>query len=159
MPSSVSVDGHSVGARPTVDMPVVTFNYFNEMGMTVLQGRGFTADDLAGTMPVVVINEKMAKKYWGGPQPARRAHHRRRRAGLEITRAVVGVVNDVRGAGSRLGSLLQAYVPLTQASSSYMTLVLRTNSPAERMTPIVRAKRPLSTRIFPYRQSSRSVRC
>ena len=38
--------------------------YFTTMGMEILRGRGFTATDDENALPVVLVNETMARRFW-----------------------------------------------------------------------------------------------
>jgi len=43
--------------------------YFETLGLTILEGRGFRATDAAGTPIVAVVNEQVARHYWPGQDP------------------------------------------------------------------------------------------
>ncbi len=43
--------------------------YFETMGLTMLDGRGFRATDAAGAPAVAVVNEQVARDYWPGQNP------------------------------------------------------------------------------------------
>jgi macrolide transport system ATP-binding/permease protein len=43
--------------------------YFETLGLTILDGRGFRATDAAGTPIVAVVNEQVATHYWPGHDP------------------------------------------------------------------------------------------
>ena len=57
------------GERPAAEINVVTPDYFRLMGMPLLQGRAFTADDRAGRPRSVIIDETLAQKYFPGKDP------------------------------------------------------------------------------------------
>src|SRR6185295_390963 len=75
---------------------VCTPDYFQTMGIDLLKGRGFTEQDKAGTPPVVIVNETLARKYW----PNEEAIGKRMRLEGPLDRApwmqVVGVIRDVK---------------------------------------------------------------
>ena len=48
------------------DWQVVTPGYFEALGTPLRAGRTFTDADRADTLPVIVVNETMAKKFWPG---------------------------------------------------------------------------------------------
>jgi putative ABC transport system permease protein len=54
------------GERPAAEINVVTPDYFRLMGMPLLHGRAFTADDRAGRPRSVIIDETLAQKYFPG---------------------------------------------------------------------------------------------
>ncbi|MGB6718038.1 MAG: ABC transporter permease, partial [Candidatus Acidiferrales bacterium] len=51
------------GFQPA-DEHIVTPEYFDMMGMRILRGRWLADTDRNGTLPVAVINEAMAERYW-----------------------------------------------------------------------------------------------
>ena len=57
------------GERPAAEINIVTPDYFRLMGMPVLHGRAFTADDRAGRPRSVIIDETLAQKYFPGKDP------------------------------------------------------------------------------------------
>jgi predicted permease len=46
----------------------VTANFFQTMGTPILRGRGFDAADDAGNLRSVLINERMAERFWPGEE-------------------------------------------------------------------------------------------
>ena len=44
----------------------MTAGYFVAFRVPVLEGRGFTAADVAGSQPVAVVNERFARKFLAG---------------------------------------------------------------------------------------------
>ena len=57
------------GERPEAEVNHVTPDYFRVMGMPLLRGRAFTADDRAGRPRLVIIDETLAQKYFPGKDP------------------------------------------------------------------------------------------
>jgi len=57
------------GESPEAEINVVTPDYFRLMGMPLLHGRAFTADDRAGRPRSVIIDETLAQKYFPGKDP------------------------------------------------------------------------------------------
>ncbi|HEX8633081.1 MAG TPA: ABC transporter permease [Pyrinomonadaceae bacterium] len=57
------------GQRPSVVTRVVNANYFQTMGIQLLQGRGFNQQDRVDAPAVAVINETMARRFWPGEDP------------------------------------------------------------------------------------------
>jgi putative ABC transport system permease protein len=57
------------GERPAAEINVVTPDYFRLMGMPLLHGRAFTADDRAVRPRSVIIDETLAQKYFPGKDP------------------------------------------------------------------------------------------
>ena len=54
------------GGGPGVS--AVSAGYFETIGTRILRGRAFTADDHAGTEPVAIVSDLMAKTVWPGSE-------------------------------------------------------------------------------------------
>ena len=83
------------GALPSANYFVVNAEYFQAMGIPLLQGRGFAQSDGSGT-PAVIVNSTLAERFWPG-QPA--IGRRLKMSGADSPwpwRTIVGVVGDVR---------------------------------------------------------------
>jgi putative ABC transport system permease protein len=112
---------------------VVTANYFQAAGATIREGRGLLPSDLETSLPVTVINETMARRYW----PGRSAIGGRVRfSDQDIWREVVGIVGDVKHWGLDAAVNPEMYVPFTQFSAFAMTWVLQTNGNPLALVPI-----------------------
>jgi predicted permease len=97
--------------RPVCGFKMVGAKYFDTVGMRLMKGRGLEESDVAGAVPVTVINETMAKTYFKGEDPIgkriliRQLVFGKAGRGPEIPWQVVGVVNDekVGGRGGDIG--------------------------------------------------------
>src|SRR6266404_1150943 len=88
-------------------LPVGTYNmtkyrpvspgYFETIGIPLLRGRLFTPADTGESLWAVVINDSMAREYWGAENPIGRQLHFER----ATPRTVIGVVGDVLRTGRR----------------------------------------------------------
>ena len=111
--------------------------YFDTVRIPLHQGRVLNSFDRAGTRPVAVVSEAMARLFW----PGQNAIGRRFRSSAENTyREVVGVVADVANIGSGDPPLPIAYLPLDQSYQSTITLVARTAADPALLTKPVLAK-------------------
>lgn len=65
---SIRIEGRPFVAEenPNGDFQAVTPGYFEAMGLQLVRGRFITAADREDSMPVAVINEVMAARYWPG---------------------------------------------------------------------------------------------
>lgn len=77
---------------------IVTPGYFDSVGMRLLHGRPFDAGDRAGAPPVAVINETLARHFFGAASAAigRRIVQTQPQAWEAAVVEVVGVVADSR---------------------------------------------------------------
>jgi putative ABC transport system permease protein len=105
---------------------VCTPDYFRTMGISVLRGRSFTEADKAGSPPVAIVNENMARTYWANGD----AIGKRFRFYGPLDRSpwiqIVGIINDVR---HDLNTPInpEYYLPHAQDTWNAMVLVARTN--------------------------------
>jgi len=116
---------------PEMFFEAVSGDYFETIGARLQQGRTFNASDKLDSTVVVIINETTARTFWPNESPIgkRISDTGPQRTFFEI----VGVVNDVAFPGS-LGepyTRFEAFVPVTQASPTFLTLVMRTSASAE----------------------------
>jgi putative ABC transport system permease protein len=102
---------------------VISPGYFDVMGIPVRRGRTFSDADRAGSPPVAIINETMARRYWPGSDPI---GHRFRIGGSDSALEIVGVVADVKHADLRDATSPEFYQPYRQAPWSFMHIVVRT---------------------------------
>jgi len=132
-PTQIETAGEIVSAA--IHASSASTSYHEVMGIPLLAGRYFTAADVEGAPPVVVINETMARAYW----PDEDALGKRVRLNYgdeQPWRTVVGIVGDVR---YRFGQepFPEFQVPHPQSPDWYQTLVLRTSvAPASLIGPV-----------------------
>ncbi len=101
----------------------VSANYFQTMGTPLIKGRAFNEFDRAGTAPVVVINEKLARQYFAGKDPIGESIAYNYLGGKQ-QRQIVGVVKD-QVQGEPTNVLPQIYIPYTQQTWFSQTLLVR----------------------------------
>jgi predicted permease len=92
-------------------------DYFNAMRIPLLEGRYFTANDRADSLPVVIVNQSMAKHSWPGQSPiGKRMHVGNPHKGYPWA-TVVGVVADTSAGSRDEPSADQWYVPAQQPAT------------------------------------------
>ncbi len=88
--------------RLTLQIRVITPDYFKTMAIPIKQGRAFTAADRIGSQPVLLVNETAAQRIWPGGSALGHQIEIGTSFGMGRGRAsgtVVGVVGDVRDYG------------------------------------------------------------
>jgi putative ABC transport system permease protein len=95
--------------------------YFAALGIPLKRGRVFTMQDTAASEPVVIINETLARTFWGDADPvgermAWGTGPDNRGAWMRI----VGVVGDVKHSGLDVQTIPQAYNPWLQVSDAFL---------------------------------------
>jgi putative ABC transport system permease protein len=76
----------------------VMSNYFDTMGIPIVQGRGFQPADAASPALVVVVNETFVKTFWNGQNPIGQ-HVRQCCTDQRPWLTVIGVAKDVKQGG------------------------------------------------------------
>jgi putative ABC transport system permease protein len=111
----VAIEGREKSGEPTwAGVQAVDSAYFGAVRSRISEGRNFAASDVAGSGPVVVVNETFAKRYLAGREAVG--------ARVSITPTVapslrvVGVVEDVKHAGLSWDYLPEIFVPYEQIS-------------------------------------------
>jgi predicted permease len=109
-------------------------SYFETMGLTLLQGRGFTTADRRGAPGVIVVNESFARRFWPGQEALGRRISVSGDSGQYLD--VVGVVRD-----SKYLSLTESprpfmFLPALQESSG-ITLHVRASVPPRSLIPAI----------------------
>ena len=100
----------------------IDVDYFKTMQIPLLQGRAFTAADQDGSLPVVIINEDLARRYW--PHGDAIGNHLRLSGGT-VGLQIVGVVKTSNY--TTLGEAPQPclYLPLRQSRGGSANLYVR----------------------------------
>jgi predicted permease len=100
----------------------IDVDYFKTMQIPLLQGRAFTAADQDGSLPVVIINEDLARRYW--PHGDAIGNHLRL-SGDTVSLQIVGVVKTSNY--TTLGEAPQPclYLPLRQSPGGSANLYVR----------------------------------
>jgi putative ABC transport system permease protein len=141
-PSSIEVEGWvepADASPPAAVIQLATPGYFEAMGIPVLEGRAFDTGDRAGSTPVAVVTESLARSYW----PGRGALGGRLRVDdpdLSFVE-IVGVVPDVHQ--NRLDQPPEwgtMFVPHAQAPSLSMTLTVRSGVESASLVSAIRTE-------------------
>jgi putative ABC transport system permease protein len=112
------------GQEPRAITLAVSTGYFETMGIPLLSGRALADSDGPNAPPVILVNETMARKYWGDADPIGKQVHFPE---VETTAAVVGVVGDAKHYALDEEQRPQAYISYMQDPGIFATLVARTN--------------------------------
>ncbi|HEV7844144.1 MAG TPA: ABC transporter permease, partial [Pyrinomonadaceae bacterium] len=125
------------GKEPHADYRVVTPRYFEAIGTPIRQGRVFNEQDKKDSPKVVVVNERLARRYFpAGDAVGKRLVISEEDGPLEI----VGVAADVKNEDLEEEADLTTYRPFQQDPWWSMALVVRTNSDPKQLAPLVRGE-------------------
>ena len=139
--AGVEVPGHEVqpGRRQGVSWRLVTPQYFQTMGIPVLQGRDFGEADGPGRPLVAIVSESFVTRYWPDRVPIGLTFRIRGQ-----DHAVIGVVGDIRVRGLERTNEPQVYLSSHQFPAgvgefySPKDLVIRTTAQAGDLVAAVR---------------------
>ena len=147
--SAFMATGVSIPDRPDVDLSRIASpdyriageHYFQTLGIGLLRGRMFSANDNADTFPVALVNEQMAELYWPNEDPV----GRRMTPQMNMTSfsdqpdfEVVGVVADVMHYGLRDAEGPAFYVPYRQGPMRQLRISVRSTQNEARMKSLIR---------------------
>ncbi|HUB17041.1 MAG TPA: ABC transporter permease [Acidobacteriaceae bacterium] len=140
------------GAAPTADYVAATPQYFGVMGIALVRGRLFSADDAASMPPVAVISEALAKRYFPHQDPLGRHMMFGFPPHGDVSREIVGVVADVHDVSlaEAPGPLL--YVPFAQAPFWGGEVVVRGSLSTAAVADAIRAETHRIDRNLPVTQ-------
>jgi putative ABC transport system permease protein len=110
---------------PQADTRIVSPKYFQSVGIPLVKGRTFTEGDRQDAPEVAVINQSLARRYWGNDDPvgARVTFDRG-----ESWVAIVGVVGDAKQRGLDREPTDELYAPFAQNPLLGASLLVRTAS-------------------------------
>ncbi|MGA8406830.1 MAG: ABC transporter permease [Candidatus Acidiferrales bacterium] len=124
----------------------VSPDYFEAMGIPLIQGRTFTADDRLGAQRVVVIDENLARLYW--PDGDALGKHLKN-GDKDPWSTIVGIVAPVRHSQvvgeESSGNMTEGsgkgvyYFPMYQTEAPAMFFIVRTNGNPAAMAETIRA--------------------
>lgn len=139
----VVVPGREVA--PGAEPPGFRYNtvapgYFETMGTPLLRGRDFNTADVDGGRGVVIVNETMAKQYWGMENAIGQQFVIEASAGASSRRTVqvVGVARNAKYITLTEAASPYLYVPLAQDTRGEVTLVVRCSGDPVAMVDRVR---------------------
>jgi putative ABC transport system permease protein len=108
---------------PTVQWFNVSAGYFDTLGIRLVRGRRFTATDTAEAPPVALVNQAMARRFFGGLDPVGRLV-----TVSDHPADIIGVVSDVKPLRPDEPTPPQIYWPNDQYRRGAAYLVVRTAS-------------------------------
>ena len=128
--SNITVAGYTEkpDENMNVEEPHVSPNYFSTLGMSLLAGRGFTEQDTLASQKVVVVNESMARHFFGDPHDAvGRSIGTGGGKSVKTDIEIVGVVKDAKHTSLREPVSRTVFFPYLQSPDARsMRFYLRT---------------------------------
>jgi hypothetical protein len=108
------------------------------MLIPIRRGRPFTADDREGTQPVIIVNERLARRLWPGENPLGKELPVGGPGDRQSRATVVGVIGDLRASSMADAPAPEVFLPAAQfPDMSEMWVLLRAANPL-RQVPALR---------------------
>ena len=124
--------------RAAADVRIVSADYFDAMGIPIVEGRAFTDQDREGQQAVLLVNQTFANRYFPDASPV----NQELRAGPSGSQRIVGIVGDVRHQGLDSDVQPEVYFAFMQATQLFgnlsMTFAIRTAGDPMAVVPEVR---------------------
>src|SRR5438270_8292753 len=128
-------------SEPTADMRgIFSATYFDTVGMRLIAGRNFTAEELANKAPVLVINQTLAKRLWAN-EDAIGQHLRSVPSKPDtppVVSTVIGVVADTHQ--ESLESRTRPEITKPMVDYTQLTLAVRGNADPESLITSVKSQ-------------------
>jgi predicted permease len=107
---------------------------FRALGVSLVRGRFFNErDELPDALPVVLVNETLARRTWLSEDPIGKQI-----LGNANSMTVVGVVKDLRNQGIERSPVMQAFLPPGPRSKPPAILVVRAAGEPAQLIPAIR---------------------
>lgn len=135
---SMLLEGESAPSAQAASRIAVTPGYFRAACLSLVAGRGFTADEVTHDAPEVIVSEAAAKRFWPGQNPlGRRFRFPGREKGIRWL-TVVGVSTNLTRQPEIAAMLPALFVPFTGQETTTVFLA-RTRGIAEAILPATKA--------------------
>ena len=124
-------------------LELVVDGYFQTLGVPIVQGRDFTADDIRSARRVAVVNQRFVERFLPKMDPLGRTvkftlrndQGQNEEQGYEI----VGVVQSVKNAGVNNPVEPEVFAPISVAPLRWQSIMVRTAGPPLEALRMVRA--------------------
>ena len=143
MSSPLQIPGIAVPQESTALVVFSSERLLDTVGVSLVRGRQFSGAEVDKSHHVAVVNETLAKKYFGSDEPLGRTVRLARLATLPVpvadpTFEIIGVVRDIANQGPRDLPAPQVFVPFTLRGPVAFGFVMRTSSDPMRVLDAVR---------------------
>jgi putative ABC transport system permease protein len=139
--SNFGVEGKAYAADrdyPFTWMLTVTPGFFDTFEVKPTQGRGFTTDDRATSVPVVIVNQSFVRKFFGAENPLGKRIRLGASRSTQPWRTIVGVIPDIFTGDTGNPRDAGVLVPFAQSHSPFMSFAVRAPN-AMALTPQIRS--------------------
>lgn len=121
---------------PSTNYFAVSPDYFKAMGIPLLRGRDFTAQDRTDSPRVAIISQSLANQFFPGQDPIGKRINMTN--GPQTWREIIGVVGDIKHAAIDQITQPQSYEPILQAQFTGLNFAVRTSGDPTTLTAALR---------------------
>ena len=126
--------------RPRINTVSIGDEYFRTLRIPLLKGRVFNDSDSLNALPVAVISEDAATRYWPDKDPIGQKIRLERGGTLSDWMTIVGITGKVSYSWSDSGPRATVFVPESQRAQYSMSLVARVSGDPMQIVSAVNAK-------------------
>jgi predicted permease len=119
----VTVEGRS--ERQQVNNGHVSASYFDLLGIPIVHGRAFEEREARGGLPVVIVSESTARRFWPGDDPVGK---RLLFGDTKVYSEVIGVSKDIRASNLSKVDDTFVYLPISPGEQIGPRLLVRGKS-------------------------------
>jgi putative ABC transport system permease protein len=139
-PGEIEFPGQSgtstLAGRVMVPLRSITHDYFDVMGMTIVEGRAFRDTDVPDAPRVAIVNEALAKRYY--PNRSAIGSYFQFAGSTNKPLEIVGVVADTRTVDLSQRAEPEVYLPFWQSGAFSKHLVVRASGDPTSLAALVR---------------------
>jgi putative ABC transport system permease protein len=148
--SVIAAEGYEMKRGESLVAPnqsIASPGYFESMRIPIVSGRGFDDRDGAASAGVVIVDERLARRFWPERDPIGRRMYfpedpsqpSKTTAGTEFL-TVVGIAREVQAVDPRaeFAPVGTYYLSYEQVTARTFTFTVRTRSPARTILPAIR---------------------
>ncbi len=140
------------GKWPEYDYTRIDPGYFETMGVPIVRGRNFTAEDGRSGHDVAIISEAAARRFWPGGAPiGKRLRRNDKGPWLEV----VGVAADtkVRTLGEKPRPYV--YVPFGDHDRDFASIIVAATGDPARLLPVLRSEvQAMDPAVTPFQENT-----
>ncbi|MBA2645733.1 MAG: ABC transporter permease [Pyrinomonadaceae bacterium] len=107
-----------------VDWAIISSDYFITMKVPLAEGRAFTPQEARDGLPVVVVDERLARQFW----PNGDALGKHILYDSATPHEIVGIARNMKTYGTVADARIKIYTPLGRADLKRATLAIRTTN-------------------------------
>jgi putative ABC transport system permease protein len=143
MPSGLQIPGVAVPPESSALVLFCSERLVETVGLSLVKGRVFSGLDVEQSRHVALVNETLAKNYFGSDEALGRTIQLARLTTLAVpvadpTFEIIGVVRDFANQGPRERAVPQVFLPFTLRGPAVFGFVVRTSDEPMRVVNAVR---------------------